>query len=69
MGAGVIDVISEQLQKKLPDFRGFSARNLRNMRMFYEEWAPLDNKEAEVDKPILADASAKMNVDIQHPVI
>ena len=37
--------------------------------MFYEEWAPLDNKDAEVDKPVLADTSAKMNTDVQHPVI
>ena len=66
---GTIDAISNRHQKELPGLRGFSARNLRNMHMFYEEWAPFDNKEAEVDKPILANASAKLNVDIQHPVI
>lgn len=68
-GTGAIDAISDRLQKELPGLRGFSARNLRNMRMFYEEWAPLDNKDAEVDKPVLADTSAKMNTDVQHPVI
>ena len=36
-GTGAIDAISEQLQKELPGLRGFSARNLRNMRMFFEE--------------------------------
>ena len=65
-GTGAIDAISDRLQKELPGLRGFSARNLRNMRMFYEEWAPLDNKDTEVDKPILADASAKMNTDTQY---
>ena len=38
-GKGAIDAISEQLEKELPGLRGFSARNLRYMRMFYEEWS------------------------------
>ena len=41
-GKGAIETISEQLSKELPGLRGFSARNLRYMRMFYEEWADLD---------------------------
>jgi len=41
-GKGAIDAISERLDKELPGLRGFSARNLRYMRMFYEEWADLD---------------------------
>lgn len=41
-GKGAIDVISEMLSKELPGLRGFSARNLRYMRMFYEEWPELD---------------------------
>ena len=35
-GKGAIDAISERLDKELPGLRGFSARNLRYMRMFYE---------------------------------
>ena len=42
-GEGAIDAISERLQKELPGLRGFSARNLRYMRTFYEEWAILDS--------------------------
>ena len=42
-GDGAIDAISERLQKELPGLRGFSARNLRYMRTFYEEWAILDS--------------------------
>ena len=41
-GKGAIDAISEQLQRELPGLRGFSARNLRYMRTFYEEWAFLE---------------------------
>jgi hypothetical protein len=37
-GKGFIDSVSEQLRKELPGLKGFSARNLRNMRMFYEQW-------------------------------
>lgn len=42
-GKGAIDAIAEQLDKELPGLRGFSARNLRNMRTFYEEWRRLDS--------------------------
>lgn len=37
-GTGVIDSISAQLQKEMPGLRGFSSRNIRNMRKFYESW-------------------------------
>ncbi len=56
-GKGAIDAISERLGSALPGLRGFSARNLRNMRVFYEEWIALDQKRDE--ELNLADASAK----------
>jgi predicted nuclease of restriction endonuclease-like (RecB) superfamily len=56
-GKGAIDAISERLGRALPGLRGFSARNLRNMRVFYEEWIALDQKRDE--ELNLADASAK----------
>ena len=37
-GTAVIDRIAEDLQKQLPGLRGFSARNLRLMRRFYDEY-------------------------------
>lgn len=40
-GTGALSSISERLQKKLPGLRGFSERNLKYMRTFYEEWSPL----------------------------
>lgn len=42
-GKGAIDTISEQLDKELPGLRGFTSRNLRYMRTFYEEWEMLDS--------------------------
>ena len=38
-GTGALEYISEQLQCELPGLRGFSATNLKRMRVFYEEWA------------------------------
>ena len=43
-GTGAIDAISEQLSRELPGLRGFTARNLRYMRTFYEEWQMLDTQ-------------------------
>ena len=37
-GTGAIEKISEKLQQELPGLRGFSASNIKNMRMFFEEW-------------------------------
>ena len=42
-GKGAIDAISERLDKELPGLRGFTSRNLRYMRTFYEEWKILDS--------------------------
>lgn len=41
-GTGIIESISNQLRKELPGLRGFSVSNLKNMRLFYEEWMYLD---------------------------
>lgn len=62
-GQGAIDAISEQLERELPGLKGFSARNLRYMRTFYEEWRVLDANSTYVieDKnSILAHACAKI---------
>lgn len=45
-GTSAIERISEQLQKELPGLRGFGARNLKNMRSFYEQWQPVVNSAA-----------------------
>jgi predicted nuclease of restriction endonuclease-like (RecB) superfamily len=37
-GAKILERIAEDLQKQLPGLRGFSFRNLKNMRYFYSEY-------------------------------
>lgn len=37
-GSGAIDALSNQLQVELPGLRGFSATNIKNMRVFFEFW-------------------------------
>lgn len=46
-GKGAIEAISERLDRELPGLRGFTSRNLRYMRTFYEEWEMLDS----IDQP------------------
>lgn len=60
-GKGAIDAISEQLQNELPGLRGFSARNLRNMRTFYEEWAGLESPSDSKSPQFLASAETKLD--------
>jgi predicted nuclease of restriction endonuclease-like (RecB) superfamily len=40
-GSGALEMISQQLQAELPGVRGFSAANMKYMRIFYEKWASL----------------------------
>ena len=64
-GKGAIDAISSRLDKDLPGLRGFSPRNLRNMRTFYEEWNTVfeaDAAQLSVEDN-LADASAKLEAE------
>lgn len=37
-GTGIIKSVSDDLQKQLPGLRGFSYRNLQNMKQFFEEY-------------------------------
>ena len=59
-GKGVIEGISEQLRKELPGLRGFSARNLRNMRIFYEEWRSLESPNSAVQTAKLKNCNQSM---------
>ena len=59
-GTGAIDTISGRLQTELPGLRGFSARNLRNMRTFYEEWSMLDSSSHAFDMQLLAPEGANI---------
>ena len=37
-GSGAIDALSNRLQVELPGLRGFSASNIKYMRIFFEAW-------------------------------
>ena len=51
-GAGALKAISDQLLRELPGLRGYSATNLKYMRLFYEAWQMLD-----VDSSVATDYS------------
>lgn len=59
-GEGAIDAISEKLEREMPGLRGYSGRNLRCMRTFYEEWHFLEN----VPNSNLESADAKLENSI-----
>ncbi|MDR2641754.1 MAG: DUF1016 N-terminal domain-containing protein [Planctomycetaceae bacterium] len=49
-GTNAIEIISQQLQKELPGLRGFSATNMKNMRLFYGAWSSIfSNRQLSTD--------------------
>ena len=58
-GTGALKAISEQLRKEMPGLRGFSETNLKNMRLFYEQWDFLD-----VNSSVATDELQKVNNQI-----
>ena len=61
-GTGAIKAISDQLHKELPGLRGFSERNIKNMRAFYEAWQELDTNSAAVAAELqIADNKSLIN--------
>lgn len=59
-GKGAIEAISEQLRKELPGLKGFSARSLRNMRTFYEEWRFLEEGNLAVQTAKFTEINSKI---------
>jgi len=45
-GAGAIDKISALLKTEMPGLKGFSSRNLKVMRSFYEAWNSIEPNSA-----------------------
>ncbi len=65
-GKGAIEQISAMLQKELPGLKGFSSRNIKNMRQFYEEWQSFANRQ-----PMAADLVLNeklLLVEIHQPI-
>jgi len=59
-GTGAIETISAQLQGEIPGLHGFSSSNIKNMRIFFEEWSPL----LESNRQLTADLSDENNTAI-----
>ena len=54
-GQGAIEIISEKLQQELPGLRGFSATNIKYMRLFYEGWCqPLLIRQPVADELVIS---------------
>ena len=71
-GTGAIEEISSRLREELPGLRGFSARNIRLMRQFFEAWQPYFQPSAEYpSENNLAVTTAKLDqtdsVDLDIP--
>ena len=48
-GTGAIAAISERLSLELPGLRGFSPTNIKNMRIFFEQWTVDANRQLPTD--------------------
>ncbi len=65
-GTGFIDAISEQLRKEMPGLKGFSARNLKYMRMFYEQRKQLESPNSADETAELPSNSADGSAELQN---
>lgn len=63
-GTGFVDAISEQLRKELPGLKGFSARNLKYMRMFFEQWKQLESQNSADETAELSSNSADGSAEL-----
>lgn len=66
-GKGALENISTQLRKELPGLRGFSSTQLREMRLFYEEWIFLDSKSS-VTNDDLQDTAQNNDLQLYKPL-
>lgn len=68
-GTGAIEAISKKLRRDLPGLRGFSATNLKYMRIFYEGWQLLDgNSSVTTDELEKSDNKLLKTVKLELPV-
>lgn len=67
-GTKVVEQIATDLQKELPGLRGFSYRNLMNMRRFYSEYQDvmiLQTESAELERFWLITTSVQICISIR----
>ena len=61
-GQSALETVGARLEKEMPGLRGFSPRNLRYMRQFYEEWNFLDS---ETEQQVLElDSQAQLHENV-----
>ncbi len=60
-GAKVVQTLSNDLQRAFPGLRGFSFRNLKNMRQFAEEYRDLERLFRETDSPFTDQTDLKQD--------
>ena len=65
-GKGAIEQISSLLQKEFPGLRGFSTSNIKNMRIFYEAWESVLNRQPLADDLVLDEKL--LLVEIRQPL-
>ena len=58
-GTGAIDTISAQLRREMPGLRGFSATNIKYMRIFFEQWNLVINRQPSADDLKIAEKSER----------
>lgn len=63
-GKGAIDSISSLLQQELHGLRGFSTSNIKNMRVFYEEWEFMQPFLIEEKAPLFQFSEEELNRQI-----
>ena len=81
-GSRVLHQVSTDLQKQLPGIKGFSSRNLMNMRQFYEAyenfviWQSLtaklqdvENQQNEIAQSLTAQFSYFFNISFTHHIL
>ena len=63
-GKGALTAISEphRMEMELPGLKGFSATNLKKMRIFYEEWRMLENYNSSVQTAEFTEINTESSV-------
>lgn len=65
-GSGIIQAISEKLQRDMPGLRGFGYENLKKMRQFYETWLPsIIGSPAATQLPVLKTKALSNTFDVE----
>ncbi len=68
-GTGALETISGQLRRELPGLRGYSATQLKEMRLFYEAWIMLDANSSVVTGELENPAIVNVEMETVNPSV